>query len=412
MKKMIISPSKIKGVVKIGGSKNAALPIIAASLVSSKKTILNNVANITDINNLIKIIDKIGCNTTFKGNKLVINSDVKYHELLFDEIKQFRASYYLMGVYLALFKKVKISYPGGCSLGKRPIDFHLNGFISAGCTVEEEVDYIEIKAENLNPFIYKMDKKSLGATVNLIILGSKIEGESIIKNASTEPEIDDLINYINKGNARVLRKNDDIIIIGSKDFKGKIVHKIIPDRIECFTYMCIGLISNKLKIKNIELKHLTMPIYYFKNANANISIFKNSIVMKKSILKNIKVNSGDYPSLSTDQMPLLYPLFSRVNGVSIFTEGIFQNRFSVCDELVKNGANISVDKNKVIIYGKDYKCTSKLFPTDLRAAASLLIEGIICGNSELHNLNYLERGYDDIYRKLKKIGLKFKIIEN
>ena len=409
MEKMTIYPSKIKGNVKISGSKNASLPIIAASLVSAKKVKLKNVPYIADIENLLKILSKIGCKNVYKNNKLTINNNLEECDLLFDEVKKFRASYYLMSVYLALFNYVKIYYPGGCSIGSRPIDFHLEGFKTAGCVVTEDEDVITISSKELKPFIYKMVKKSLGATVNLIILGSKIKGKSIIKNASTEPEIDDLIKFINKGNAKAYRKENDIIIISNKELAKKINHKIIPDRIECFTYMCIGLTSDKLKIKNIQKEHLMMPIHYFKSINANIKINKNSIIIKKSILKNVRVNSGDYPSLSTDQMPLLYPIFTRVDGISIFTEGVFENRFSVCDELKKTGANITLENNHAVINGKKEIIGCDLYPTDLRAAASLLIEGILNQNSVIHNLKYLERGYDRIYEKLKKIGLNFKL---
>ena len=186
---MTIYPSIIKGSVKISGSKNASLPIIAASLVTSKNTILKNVPKIMDIENYLKILKRIDCSYKFKNNKLNIISTPKKVDLLFEEIKSIRASYYLMSVFLILFGKVNISYPGGCSIGSRPIDFHLEGFKAAGCEVSCDDKMVSIITKNLKPFIYKMPKKSLGATVNLMILASKIEGRSIIENASTEPEL-------------------------------------------------------------------------------------------------------------------------------------------------------------------------------------------------------------------------------
>lgn len=404
---MTIYPSKIKGSVKISGSKNAALPIIAASMVTSLKSTLSNVPNITDINNLEKILNTVGCKVKRKNKTVYINNKTFNCELLFDEVKKFRASYYLMSVFLALFNEVKIYSPGGCSIGKRPINFHLEGFEKAGCKVNIEEDVITIKAEKLKPFFYEIPKKSMGATVNLIILASKIEGLSIIKNASTEPEIDDLITYINKGTSKVYRKNDNIFIEGSKCTKNKIKHKIIPDRIECFTYICIGLNSNRLKIKDVNIHHLKTPIKYLLIAGANIIIKKNSVIVSKSKLKNIHVCSGDYPMLSTDQMPSFYPVFARVKGVSTFKEGIFENRFKVCEELKKTNAKINIDNNMVIIQYEENLVGCDLYSSDLRGAASLLIEGILNQNSTIYNLENLERGYDDIYRKLKKIGLNF-----
>ena len=407
--KMIIYPSKIRGSVKISGSKNSSLPIIAASLVTSKYSKLKNIPNIRDIENMISILRKIGCNIEHKKDCLKIESNFLKYNLLFDEIKEFRASYYLMSVFLAKFNEVKIYHPGGCAIGSRPIDFHLEGFRLAGCETNEADDVISIKANRLKPFVYKMPKKSLGATVNLIILASRINGVSIIKNASTEPEIDDLISYLNKGKSKVHRKNSDIIIKGSLETENQITHKVIPDRIECFTYMCIGASSKKLTIKNIDVNHLKMPIFYLEKAGVKIKKRKNSLVVIGKKMKNITANSGDYPALSTDQLPLLYPLFTRVEGESIFTEGIFENRFGVCDELKKTNADIVIDKNHVIINGKKNITASEFYAKDLRCAASLLIECIINQGGTMNNLKYLERGYCDIYKKLKKIGLCFKI---
>jgi UDP-N-acetylglucosamine 1-carboxyvinyltransferase len=409
VKKLTTLPSEIKGVVKISGSKNAALPIIAASLVSADEVLLKNVPNISDIKNFLEILNDIGATLKFSNNKLRIGTTINYKELLFENVKEFRASYYLMSVFLILFGKVKIYYPGGCNIGSRPINFHIEGFKKAGCDVSIDGDVIYITADKTKPFIYKMPKKSLGTTVNLVIIASKIKGTSIIKNASTEPEIDDLISFLNKGNCKIYRSKNDIVIEGGIRKIRTIKHKIIPDRIETFTYMVIGLFSKKLIVKNINSQHLKMPIYYLKKANADIVVRKNKVTIKASKLNNIIVNSGDYPALSTDQMPLLYPVFCRVSGTSIFTEGIFDGRFKVCEELKKNSSQIVIDGSKVFITGSENLINNEYSATDLRGAASLLIECISNVGSSITNLHYLERGYDDIYNKLKKIGLNFKL---
>lgn len=407
--KLITFPSKIKGTVKISGSKNSSLAIIAASLVSGNLVSLDNVPNISDIKNFLEILNDIGVKTYFKNNKLKLKKNPFYTELLSSKIKEFRASYYLMSVFLILFKKVEILYPGGCSIGSRPIDFHLEGFKKAGCIVSAESSVIKIEVKELIPFVYELPKKSLGATVNLMILASKIEGMSIIKNASTEPEIDDLITFLNKGNVAVYRQKNDIVIKGQKQKVTKIKHKIIPDRIEAFTYIIIGLNSKKLIVKNIDTNHLKVPLYFIKKAGGIIRVKRNQITIKESIINKICVNSFDYPSLSTDQMPLLYPVITNVKGTSIFTEGIFDGRFKVCEELKKSGANIKVENNKVYIKGVNELHSADYFATDLRGAATLLIECILRPGSSLSNLHYLERGYDNIYNKLKKIGLNFKL---
>lgn len=409
MNKMVIFPSKLKGVVKISGSKNAGLPIIAASLVVAEEIKLSNVSNISDINNMITILNKIGINARRRGSNLNINgvcNDVLLH---FEEIKKFRASYYLMSVYLALFNKVSIHMPGGCKIGLRPIDYHLKGFESAGCEVNILDDIVEIQTKELKPFRYALPQKSLGATVNLIILGSKIEGKSIIENASTEPEIDDLIKFINKGSAQVFRRDNNIVIYGSSLFNKKIKHNIMPDRIEAFTYLCIGVNARKIKIKNVDITHLKEPLAIFKEARLSYVIKGKNITVYKSELQPVKVLSDNYPKLSTDQMPLMYPIFSRAEGTSVFTEGIFKERFKVCDELKKVGADITLMNDSIKIVGKEINEGADFEPTDLRGAASLLIEAIINGKSTITNLEYLERGYENIYKKLKKLGLKYKL---
>lgn len=409
MKKIKIENKELKGKVKISGSKNSSLALICASLLSNKKVTLKNVPNISDIKDLLRVFSKMNVDFKYKNNKLVINPNFIYQDLLFEEIKKIRASYYLMGVFLALFNKVKIRYPGGCVIGKRPIDFHLEGFKKAGCIIEEENGILNIYAKKLSPFIYKFPKKSLGGTVNLIILASKIEGKTILKNVSTEPEINDLLKMLKLMGVNIIIKDDMIIINGTNNFK-KIKYNIMPDRIEAFTYMVLGLYSKKLKITKINPNNLTKPIEILRDANAKLKLKKNGIIMYSSKLKPINVISGNYPLLSTDQMPLLYPIFARVKGESTFKETIFENRFNVCDELIKSNANITYTENTIYISGVKNILSNIYYPQDLRAAAALLIEAIIDGKSTVCNLHFLERGYENIYLKLRKIGVKFQII--
>lgn len=410
MSKITIYPSKVRGSVKISGSKNSALAIIAASCVVGRKIKLENVPDISDVFNMIRLLEKIGCKVNYKKDKLSIINDCKNISLRLDETKKIRASYYFMSVYLALFKEVSIYLPGGCDIGSRPIDFHLEGFKKAGCVVEIENDSVKVSAKELKPFEYTLPKKSMGATVNLMILASKIQGKSIIKNASTEPEIDDLISFINCGDSYAFRDNDDIVIYGSESIKEKVKYRIMSDRIEAFTFMCIGTNSKKLVIKNINLNHLKSPLKCLKDIGVKYKIRKKDIVFYKSKLKSTTVFSNHYPSLSTDQMPLLYPLLIRASGLSVCKEEIFESRFKVCEELLKIGADIDIQKDIIFINGNNNLVGCDLYASDLRAAACLLVEAIFNGNSTVHNLHYLERGYSQIYKKLKKINIKYKLV--
>ena len=411
MYKMQTFSSKVKGSVRISGSKNATLPIIVAALLNKGRTYLKNIPKITDVDNLLAVIKKIGCRVKFKSHHVLIESDLKYQDLLFEELKKFRASYYFMGLFLALFKEVKIYAPGGCQIGNRPINYHLEGFKLAGVDVVEDNQIVHLKANKLQPFTYSLPKKSLGATVNLLLLASKIDGISTIENASTEPEVDDLINFMNFLNIKVIRFQNMIIIEGKKQINLNVSYSVMPDRIEAMTYLMLGVFSERIKIKQINLLHLEKPLMLLKQSGLNCKFGRRQIIVYRSRLKPIQLISGDYPEISTDQMPLFYPIYSRMEGVSYFTEMIFDNRFHVVKELQKTNADIIVIDKTVCITGKNNLIGNDLVATDLRAAASLLLEAIINGDSTVTNLFYLERGYDDIYNKLRKLGVVFKVIK-
>ena len=409
MYKIKTFPSKIRGKVKISGSKNASLPIIVAALLNEGQTRLTNIPNIADINNLINVIDNIGPIKKRYKNTLILEGKFNYCELLFDELKKFRASYYFMGLFLTLFQEVKIYAPGGCQIGKRPINYHLEGFKAAGVAVLEDTNIIHLKADTLHPFTYHLPKKSLGATVNLLLLASKIEGVSVIHNASLEPEVEDLIAFLNKLGIKIFRYLDMLIIRGRKKIKHNIKHRIIPDRIEAMTFIALGVFSQKLKVYRVNLKHLVKPLQVLKQSGLKCKESRNAITVYRSELRPVEVINGDYPEISTDQMPLFYPLYIRTSGQSVFTESIFEKRFKVLEELKKTNANIIIEETSVKINGSDNLIGNDFVPQDLRAAAALLVEAVINGNSTVCNLDYLERGYEDFIDKLRKIGVEFEI---
>lgn len=409
MKKLITNTSHIRGTVKISGSKNASLPIIVAALLSNKRVILKNVPNISDVMALLSIYAKLKIKYHYKKNYLVIYPQFNYNELVFDEVKSFRASYYLMGLFLGKFKRVKIFTPGGCKIGSRPIDFHLEGFKLAGCKVIDTGKVIEISAESLKPFCYSLPKKSLGASINLTLLALNIKGTTVIRNVSTEPELEDFIGFVNKLGYHIVKHQDELIIEGKLLKEKKIKYHVMPDRIEAFTFISLGIYSEHLKIKKINLNHLTVPLKTLIRAGLNYRLLKNGIIIYRSKLKPLHFTSGDYPLISTDEMPLLYPIAMRIKGDNYFKETIFEKRFMVCNELSKTGGKLYYNNDLLVIKGYELLRGAAFYPMDLRAAASLLIEAIINGNSTLYNLNQLERGYANIYAKLKKIGVNFRI---
>ncbi|MFI3284504.1 MAG: UDP-N-acetylglucosamine 1-carboxyvinyltransferase [Erysipelotrichaceae bacterium] len=413
MKKILIKNSNIYGNVKIDGSKNSALPIICASLLTDKKTTLYNIPNIIDVNNLITISNKVGANIKRKGNKLIIKPRLEKTDLLDPMCKTFRASYYLMGVYLALFKHATIYLPGGCSIGKRPIDYHLLGFEKLGADYEIIDDYIDIKIINPKPANIVLPKQSLGAAINIALVASKINGTTTIQNISKEPEMIDFINFMNIMGNDLKIDGTTLYINGSyKDLNNKNNYQIIPDRIEAATYLALGLITDSVKIKykgTLYLDNFLTPLI---NNGAIFKRDKQSITACKSTIQGFSITSGNYPLLSTDIFPLLLPIFAYSKGTSTLIETIYEDRFKVCEELQKIGVNIIIEKNKCTI--SDIKLNYKLNVVkahDLRCAASLLIYSIAKKEDIIiENIDIIERGYSNIYNKLKKIGLVYEFI--
>ncbi len=379
--------------------------------MNKQKVTLKNVPKIQDINELLKIISYLGTDVKKRGNKLIIKPNLKNKDILYEECKNFRASYYLMGLYLAKYNHVKIYLPGGCNIGKRPIDFHLQGFEALGCKYKIDKDVIEIALIRPTPAIINLPKKSLGATVNLILLASAIEGETTINNISQEPELVDFINFMIKQGTDIILNENTIKIKGSKINK-KTKYSIIPDRIEASTFICLGLITNKIKVKKINKKHLDNIVKPLLKNNANIKVGLNSIIATKSTIKGFKILSAEYPNLSTDIFPVLIPVMAYGKNTSTIKETIYESRFDVATELSKLGVNIKIVNNECHILGINETEDNTCKATDLRCAASLLIYAISTKKEIIiNNFDIINRGYTDILNKLKKINVQYEVIE-
>ncbi len=408
MNSIKIKPSNIRGSIKVSGSKNSALPIIVGALLNEKNVVLSNVANISDINELLSIITDLGCACKFKRDKLKINcSGLLNKDILYDSCKKIRASYYLMGLYLAKYNHVKIKLPGGCDIGERPIDYHLMGFEALGCKYKINDDVIEIALIRPTPAVINLPKKSLGATINLVLLASSIEGKTIINNISIEPELIDFLDFMINQGVDIVKKGNTLIINGGKRINKKVKYKIIPDRIEASTFICLGLITNKIKIKNINIKHLRNLTSILLKSNAKLKIGKKNITAYNSKMSNINVTSGEYPMLSTDIFPMLLPVMAYTTKSSL-KETIYESRFSVANELTKLGVNINIINNECFVNGIETSNSNICEATDLRCAASLLIFAISLNKDVvINNFDLINRGYSDILRKLSKIGVEY-----
>ncbi len=418
MEKFIIEQSlNIKGDVYIEGAKNACLPILAAAILSNGETIIKKVPFLSDINVMCSLLEDIGIDIKKDINNKTINIDTKniYNkEVCYDLVKKIRASFLLAGPLLARFGKVSIQMPGGCAIGVRPIDLHLKGFKALGAEIIQEHGIIEINAKNglVGTEIY-LDFPSVGATENIIMASVLAKGETIISNCATEPEIVDLIEFLNKLGAKIEGAGTETIKIIGVDSLYNCTHTIIPDRIEAGTFLVLSAATRgEINILDVNCEHLKAVTSKLREINIDIEEKDNIIkVFGKNIFKNVDIKTMPYPGFPTDMQPQFMTLMSMIQGTSIINETIFENRFMHVAELGLMGANIKVEGNSAIINGVEKITGSKVKATDLRAGAALIIAGLCAeGISEISDIYHIERGYYNIEEKLKNIGAKIKKI--
>ena len=418
MEKFIIEQSlNIKGDVYIEGAKNACLPILAAAILSNGETIIKKVPFLSDINVMCSLLEDIGIDIKKDINNKTINIDTKniYNkEVCYDLVKKIRASFLLAGPLLARFGKVSIQMPGGCAIGVRPIDLHLKGFKALGAEIIQEHGIIEINAKNrlVGTEIY-LDFPSVGATENIIMASVLAKGETIISNCATEPEIVDLIEFLNKLGAKIEGAGTETIKIIGVDSLYNCTHTIIPDRIEAGTFLVLSAATRgEINILDVNCEHLKAVTSKLREINIDIEEKDNIIkVFGKNIFKNVDIKTMPYPGFPTDMQPQFMTLMSMIQGTSIINETIFENRFMHVAELGLMGANIKVEGNSAIINGVEKITGSKVKATDLRAGAALIIAGLCAeGISEISDIYHIERGYYNIEEKLKNIGAKNKKI--
>ena len=411
MSKFIIEGGKrLEGEVQISGSKNAALPIIAATILNKGKTVLYNVPDIQDVHTMFEIIRKIGGKINKKHNKIIINtSEIHTYEIPDNLMRQMRSSVILAGALLGKYHQARFSYPGGCEIGSRPIDLHLKGFEKLGINIKEEHGEIFCNTSQILGTQINLDFPSVGATENIILASCLGEGTTIITNAAKEPEIEDLIKYLNKMGANIKGETTDRIeIIGVKKLK-EISYNIMPDRIEAGTYLVAGAITGgKVKITNANPKHIETVLNKLEETNCKIKIEKNSIEIEApKRIKATDIKTMPYPGFPTDMQSIFGALLSTAKGTSIITENIFESRYKYAQELNRMGAKIKIEGRTAIIKGSKKIQGTKVVAYDLRGGAAMILEALAAkGITEIENIHYILRGYEKIEEKLKKLGAK------
>ena len=405
---------KLAGEVDISGSKNAALPIMAASILSGERVILYNVPNIQDIQTSIEILKHLGCKVNKKHSKITIDSkDVKQTEIPICLMKKMRSSVIFAGALIGRFKKVIFSCPGGCEIGLRPIDLHLNGFKKLGAVVKTEQENIICMRDLLIGDIINLDFQSVGATENIMLASVFAKGETIITNAAQEPEIIDLQNFLNRMGANIEGAGTNIIRIkGVKRLKD-VSYNIMPDRIEAGTFLCMGAVTNgNIIINNTKAEHLLPILEKLKEAGSNINIEKNRIeINTHKRLKAVNINTMPYPGFPTDMQSIFASILCYAKGKSIIIENIFENRFRYINELKKMGARINISQKSAAITGIKKLKGCELIATDLRGGTALLTAALAAKEqSKIRNVEHILRGYENIDKKLLKLGADIKYL--
>ena len=405
----------LKGVINISGAKNSVVALIPAAILCDEETTITNVPEISDVDSLEEILMCLNADVKRDRNSVTINSKYVENKVIPEELSvKLRASYYFMGALLGKFHKVEMYFPGGCSIGERPIDLHLKGFEKLGATISEEGNYIKIEAEELKGNKIYLDIPSVGATINIMLAAVRAKGKTTIENAAQEPEIVNVATYLNNMGAKITGAGTSIIKIeGVNTLKG-CFHEVIPDRIEAGTYLIIAaLLGSDLTINKIIPSHIESLISKLKEAGVKMEVGEDYITVKEvGNYKSVKVKTLVYPGFPTDLQQPLIPFLTQCNGLSKVTETIWENRFQNIPDTIRMGANIKVNENRTaIIRGKTKLTGCDVSATDLRGGASMLICGLIAdGTTTIDNIKYILRGYDNIVEKLKEVGAKIELI--
>ena len=415
MKKLeVFGAAKLKGQVRISGSKNASLPILAATLLSNKKISLTNLPKVTDIKTMILLLKSLG--SLVEGKKVITikNNRQKKTFASYGLVKTMRAGILVLGPLLAKFGKAKVSLPGGCAIGTRPIDVHLQALSKLGVKYKIIQGYVHaIAPKGLIGANIKFTKISVGATENLIIAACLAKGKTILSNCAIEPEIEDLINFLNKMGCNIRWMSKRTVAIEGVTTLNELSYKVMPDRIEAGTYLiAAALTEGKLKISGIDAKIISTEINILKKIGAKITQKKNEILIQGSRkIKSTNIKTSPYPGFPTDLQAQMMVLLCKAGEKSYIREEIFENRFMHVAELNRMGAKISINGNKATIEGNIKFEAAELMATDLRASVSLILAALASkGKSIINRIYHLDRGYEDIEKKLKKIGAKIKRI--
>ena len=413
----ITGRNPLNGVIKVSGAKNAALPIVIATLVEKGEYILRNVPNLRDIRILMKLLEDLGMEvekldeTSYK----IINNGIKRNEASYEIVKKMRASFLVMGPMIANLDEAVVSLPGGCAIGSRPVDLHLKGFEALGAEITRVHGYIHAKSDNLHGAEITLKFPSVGATQNIMMAAVKIPGKTVIMNAAREPEIVDLGKFLMAMGAKITGLGSSTIEIEGAETLHATEYSIMPDRIEAGTYIIASIITNgELKIQDANIGELgvfkseleDMGVKFEKNGNIL------SVIGKLDTLKPARIRTMPHPGFPTDMQPQMMLLLSLINGVSEVEETVFENRFMHVQEFNRMGTDISIRHGVAFVNGGQPLTSAEVMASDLRAGAALVLAGLVAeGETILNRIYHVDRGYDQLEKKLNSVGAQIERIK-
>lgn len=405
------------GEVEIGGAKNAALAILAASIMTDETVVIENLPDVRDINVLIQAMQSVGTMVERIDRHTVKVNGSTIHDLTIEDdyIKKIRASYYLLGALLGKYKKGEVSLPGGCNIGSRPIDQHIKGFKALGADVRIAHGMIITEAERLRGSHIYLDVVSVGATINIMMAATMAEGQTIIENAAKEPHVVDLANFLNSMGANIKGAGTDVIRIKGVEKLHKTEYSVIPDQIEAGTFMfAAAATKGDVTVKSVIPKHLESISAKLIEIGCEIEESDDAVrVVSSKPLTHTHVKTLPYPGFPTDMQPQIAVTLALSEGTSIVTESIFENRFKYVDELTRMGASIKVEGNTAIIDGVKRYTGAHISAPDLRAGAALVIAGLAAeGFTTIDDILYIQRGYEDFEVKLQGLGAHIERVSN
>ena len=416
MKIMEINGGKeLNGTIRVSGAKNASVAIIPAAILSDEEVTICNVPEITDTDALCDILDELNVKVSRASGSLVIDpKDMINGEIKEEYSKKLRASYYFMGALLGKYKKVSMFFPGGCSIGARPIDLHLKGFEALGAKVTKNKNKYTVEAKELKGANIYLDIASVGATINIMLAAVKAKGRTVIDNAAKEPEIVNVATFLNNMGAHIVGAGTSTIKIDGVESLHKCFHEIIPDRIEAGTYIIIGaLCGNPIKVDNLIPDHIDSLLSKLEEIGINLEVGRDYVlVSKQDKLKPTTIKTAVYPGFPTDLQQPFTVLLTQATGTSKVVETIWENRFMHIPYLNELGANITIKNQTAVIEGKTELTGTNVVATDLRAGAAMVAAALTAsGKTTISDVEHILRGYEQIIEKLNGVGASIKLKE-